>query len=325
VLTPLLFAPRLKDKIWGGSKLKTLFNKPATSNMLGESWELSGYEGDESVVVNGPLAGNNLSELIEVYMGDLVGDKVFDQHGHSFPLLFKLIDANENLSIQVHPGDEIASDRHHSYGKTEMWYVVDADPGAELIIGFKDDCSRDAYLDALDAGTVEELLQHVPVEKGDVFFIPAGLVHAIGKGVVVAEIQQSSDVTYRIFDYNRKDAEGNERELHTDEALDVIDFTAARMPKTDYKAQLNTLTPLVNCEYFNTAIIKFNEPLHRNYGNIDSFVVYMCLEGGLELVAENESMKVAAGDTVLVPALIDEVQLLPEGETVLLEVFVPEA
>lgn len=292
--------------------------------MLGESWELSGYVGDESVVVNGPLAGNNLSELIEVYMGDLVGDKVFDQHGHSFPLLFKLIDANENLSIQVHPGDEVASDRHHSYGKTEMWYVVDADPGAELIIGFKEDCSRDTYLDALDAGTVEDLLQHVPVVKGDVFFIPAGLVHAIGKGVVVAEIQQSSDVTYRIFDYNRKDAEGNVRELHTDEALDVIDFTAARSPKTNYSAQLNSLTPLVSCEYFNTSIIKLNEPFHRNYGNIDSFVAYMCLEGGLELVAGKESVKVKAGDTVLVPALIDEVQLLPDGETVMLEVFVPE-
>lgn len=293
--------------------------------MVGESWELSGYEGDESVVVNGPLAGNNLRELIEVYMGDLVGDEVFDLHGHSFPLLFKLIDANENLSIQVHPGDEVASDRHHSYGKTEMWYVVDADPGAELIIGFKEDCSRDTYLDALDAGTVEELLQHVPVTKGDVFFIPAGLVHAIGKGVVVAEIQQSSDVTYRIYDYKRKDAEGNERELHTDEALDVIDFTAARSPKTRYDARLNTLTPLVSCEYFNTGIIKLDEPLHRNYGNIGSFVAYMCLEGALELVSDQGSVRVKAGDMVLVPALIDEVQLLPEGETVLLEVFVPEA
>ncbi|MCE1157020.1 MAG: class I mannose-6-phosphate isomerase [Bacteroidales bacterium] len=325
MLTPLLFAPRLKDKIWGGSKLKSLFDKPATGTMVGESWELSGYEGDESVVVNGPLAGNNLRELIEVYMGDLVGDEVFDLHGHSFPLLFKLIDANENLSIQVHPGDEVASDRHHSYGKTEMWYVVDADPGAELIIGFKEDCSRDTYLDALDAGTVEELLQHVPVTKGDVFFIPAGLVHAIGKGVVVAEIQQSSDVTYRIYDYKRKDAEGNERELHTDEALDVIDFTAARSPKTRYDARLNTLTPLVSCEYFNTGIIKLDEPLHRNYGNIGSFVAYMCLEGALELVSDQGSVRVKAGDTVLVPALIDEVQLLPEGETVLLEVFVPEA
>lgn len=323
MLTPLLFSPRLKVKIWGGTKLKTIFNKSTDSDKLGESWELSGYEGDESVVVNGPLAGNDLRELIEIYMGELVGDKVFDQHGLSFPLLFKLIDANENLSIQVHPGDEVAAERHHSYGKTEMWYVVDADPGAELIIGFKEDCSRDTYLDALDNDTVEDLLQHVPVTKGDVFFIPAGLVHAIGKGVVVAEIQQSSDVTYRIYDFKRKDDQGNERELHTEEALDVIDFSASRSPKTIYNADLNQLTPLVECEYFNTSIIRFNEPLDRNYGSLDYFVAYMCLEGMMDLRWNNESLKVKAGDTVLVPAVIDEVQLIPFRETVLLEVFVP--
>ncbi len=323
MLTPLLFSPRLKDKIWGGTKLKTIFGKAATSDKLGESWELSGYEGDESVVMNGPLAGNDLRELIEVYMGDLVGDKVFEEHGHSFPLLFKLIDANENLSIQVHPGDEVAADRHHSYGKTEMWYVVDADPGAELIIGFKEDCSRDTYLDALDNDTVEELLQHVPVSKGDVFFIPAGLVHAIGKGVVVAEIQQSSDVTYRIYDFKRKDDQGNERELHTDEALDVIDFSASRSPKTPYKAELNALTPLITCEYFNTGILRFNTPLERNYSTIDSFVAYMCLEGVVEIRWNEEVLKVKAGDTVLIPAVIDSVKLIPIAETVLLEVFVP--
>jgi len=323
MLTPLLFSPRLKDKIWGGTKLKSIFGKAATSDKLGESWELSGYEGDESVVMNGPLAGNDLRELIEVYMGDLVGDKVFEEHGHSFPLLFKLIDANENLSIQVHPGDEVAADRHHSYGKTEMWYVVDADPGAELIIGFKEDCSRDTYLDALDNDTVEELLQHVPVSKGDVFFIPAGLVHAIGKGVVVAEIQQSSDVTYRIYDFKRKDDQGNERELHTDEALDVIDFSASRSPKTPYKAELNALTPLITCEYFNTGILRFNTPLERNYSTIDSFVAYMCLEGVVEIRWNEEVLKVKAGDTVLIPAVIDSVKLIPIAETVLLEVFVP--
>ncbi len=323
MLTPLLFSPRLKDKIWGGTKLKSIFNKAASGDKLGESWELSGYEGDESVVVNGPLAGNDLRELIEVYMGDLVGDKVFEQHGHSFPLLFKLIDANENLSIQVHPGDEVAAERHQSYGKTEMWYVVDADPGAELIIGFNEDCSRDTYLDALDNDTVEELLHHVPVNRGDVFFIPAGLVHAIGKGVVVAEIQQSSDVTYRIYDFKRRDDQGNERELHTDEALDVIDFSASRSPKTPYTAELNQLTPLVSCEYFNTGIIRFNESLDRNYGSLDSFVAYMCLEGVMEIRWNKDSLKVRAGDTVLVPAVIDEVQLVPLMETVLLEVFVP--
>ena len=197
MLYPLKFSPILKDKIWGGTKLKTLFNKPATSDHLGESWELSGYEGDESVVTNGFLAGNNLAELLEVYMGDLVGDRVFERYGHTFPLLFKLIDANDNLSIQVHPNDETARARHDSLGKTEMWYVVDADPGAELIIGFAHDSSKEEYSQAVERGEVERLLQHVPVQRGDVFFIPAGLVHAIGRGVVVAEIQESSDITYR--------------------------------------------------------------------------------------------------------------------------------
>lgn len=321
---PLKFSPILKDKIWGGTKLKSLFYKNAAGDKLGESWELSGYEGDESVVTNGFLAGNNLRELIEVYMGELVGDKVFDQHGHSFPLLFKLIDANENLSIQVHPGDEVAAERHNSYGKTEMWYVVDADPGAELIIGFTDDCSRDSYLDALDNDTVEDLLQHVPVTKGDVFFIPAGLVHAIGKGVVVAEIQQSSDVTYRIYDFKRKDDQGNERELHTGEALDVINFSASVNPKTPYKARLNELTPLVSCGYFSTSMIWFNEELIRNYENIDSFEAYMCLDGSFNIEYKGEKTLVEAGDTVLIPAVVEEVKLIPVGGAVrLLEVFVP--
>lgn len=321
-LYPLKFSPILKDKIWGGTKLKSLFDKAAETNKLGESWELSGYEGDESVVINGFLAGNNLAELIEIYMGELVGDKIYDEYGLSFPLLFKLIDANENLSIQVHPGDEVAAERHNSYGKTEMWYVVDADQGSELIIGFSKDCTRDEYLDALEAGEVELLLQKVPVKKGDVLFIPAGLVHAIGKGVVVAEIQQSSDITYRIYDYKRKDDQGNERELHTDQALDVIDFSAAKEPKTAYSVELNGVTTLVECEYFTTNILSFDTATVRNYEILDSFVAYMCLEGSLIIEFEGDKTIVNKGDTILIPASLDEVTLIPEDETKLLEVYV---
>jgi mannose-6-phosphate isomerase len=322
MLYPLKFEPILKDKIWGGTKLSTLFGKSAETDKLGESWELSGYEGDESVITNGILAGNNLTELIEIYMGELVGDKLFDEYGLSFPLLFKLIDANENLSIQVHPGDEVAEERHNSYGKTEMWYVVDADKGAELIIGFTKDCTRDEYLDALDAGEVETLLQKVPVTKGDVFFIPAGLVHAIGKGVVVAEIQQSSDITYRIYDYNRVDDQGNERELHTEQALDVINFAAAKNPKTAYKIQPNEITPLVDCDYFTTNMIHFDVAVTRNYGSLDTFVTYMCLEGNLIIEFNDEKTIVNKGDTVLIPACIDELVLVPETVVTLLEVYV---
>jgi len=322
MLYPLKFSPILKDKIWGGTKLKSLFNKAAETDKLGESWELSGYEGDESVVTNGFLAGNNLRELIEIYMGELIGDTVFDEYGLSFPLLFKLIDANENLSIQVHPGDEVAAERHNSYGKTEMWYVVDADKGAELIIGFNDDCSRETYLKAMSEDKVEDLLQKVPVTKGDVFFIPAGRVHAIGKGVVVAEIQQSSDVTYRIYDYKRKDDNGNERELHTEQALDVINFEASRQPKTIYSPLLNETTPLITCDYFTTNLLRFNKSLERQYAKLDSFVAYMCLEGTFTIESEGEKTTVIKGDTVLIPASIDELSLVPDGEVTLLEVYV---
>ncbi|MDO9153803.1 MAG: class I mannose-6-phosphate isomerase [Paludibacter sp.] len=321
MLYPLKFQPILKDKIWGGSKLKNIFQKSGSTDKSGESWELSGYAGDESVVINGFLADNTLTELIEIYMGDLVGDAIYEQYGWSFPLLFKLIDANDNLSIQVHPGDEIAAERHNSFGKTEMWYVVDADAGSELTIGFTNDCSPDEYLDALENDKVESLLQKVPVTKGDVLFIPAGLVHAIGKGIVVAEIQQSSDVTYRIYDYKRVDENGNERDLHTDEALDVINFNAAVQPKIHYTNALNKIVPLVQCDYFTTNLICFDQAINRTYGTIDSFKTYLCIEGNCFIEYNNEKTIVYKGDTILIPACIDEIGLLPEGEVTLLEVF----
>jgi len=322
MLYPLKFNPILKDRIWGGKKLKSNYGKNALNDKLGESWELSGYENDESVVANGFLEGNNLVELTEVYMGDLVGDKVYDIFGLTFPLLFKLIDANENLSIQVHPGDEIAAERHNSFGKTEMWYVVEAEPNAELIIGFNKDCTQEEYVDALENDRVEDLLQKVPVQKGDVFFIPAGLVHAIGKGVLVAEIQQSSDITYRIYDYKRVDDKGNERELHTEQALDVIDYSACTQPKTVYTPVLNQITKLAECEYFTTNMIQFDHALTRNYGTIDSFVSYMCVEGSFIVETEAEKLLVQKGETVLIPACINEVGLIPDELTTLLEVYV---
>lgn len=322
-LYPLKFSPNLKDKIWGGKRLKQLFGKNDTTGKLGESWELSGVDGDESVVANGFLAGNNITELIEVYMGELVGDRVYDEYGLTFPLLFKLIDANEKLSIQVHPDDEVAEERHQSFGKTEMWYVVDSEPGGELIIGFAKDCDRDTYLDALENNQVEDLLQHVPVKQGDVFFIPAGVVHAIGKAVVIAEIQQSSDITYRIYDYNRVDDHGNERELHTEQALDVINFEACVNPKTSYKPLLNEITSLVTCDYFNTNLIEFDKALTRNFAQLDSFVVYMCLAGSFVVETDGDPVSVKAGETVLIPASIIQIGLTPEANCRVLEVYVP--
>lgn len=322
MLYPLKFDPILKDKIWGGAKLQKLFNKQANSDNVGESWELSGYEGDESVVNNGFLAGNTLTELIEVYMGELIGDKVFDKFGLSFPLLFKLIDADDDLSIQVHPNDETAASRHNSFGKTEMWYVLDAEPGAELIVGFNEGASADKCISLLEENRIEEILQHVPVKKGDVFFIPAGLVHGIGKGVLVAEIQESSDITYRIYDYHRKDDKGNERELHVDQALDVIDFDLKDDPKVKYTIQQNQPVLLVTNEYFTTNIIEFDKEISREYASIDSFVVYMCVEGSFEIGSGNDKVTVEKGETVLIPAIIDNVTLYPQTKSQILEVYI---
>ena len=321
MLYPLKFHPILKAKIWGGGKLKTLFGKSPAEN-IGESWELSGYQGDESVVANGFLEGKNLTELIEIYKDELIGKKVYEQFGAQFPLLFKFIDANENLSIQVHPDDQTATERHNSFGKTEMWYVVDAEKDAELIIGFANNSSKEDYQKAVAENSVEKLLQHVNVTKGDTLFIPAGLVHSICKGVVIAEIQQSSDITYRIYDYKRTDNQGKERELHIEQALDVIDFSACQNPKIHYKDNFNEIIPLVECKYFTTNLIHLNKAFTRNYGNIDSFKVYMCSEGFCEIKHADTKTTVNKGDTLLVPASISQIDIFPKPETTLLEIYV---
>ncbi|VBB48615.1 Mannose-6-phosphate isomerase, type 1 [uncultured Paludibacter sp.] len=320
---PLKFDPILKDKIWGGNKLQSLLGKqPHELPNIGESWELSGYKTDPSIVANGKLAGKSLLELVDDYKEELLGKKVYEKYGSEFPLLFKLIDANDDLSIQVHPNDEFAGKRHNSFGKTEMWYVLNADKDAYLIIGFNENTEKDNYVNAVENGTVENLLQKVPVKAGDVFFIPAGLVHAIGKGVMVAEIQQSSDVTYRIYDYKRKDDKGNERELHTEQAVDVIDYSACKNPKTEYKILTNKTTPLVKCDYFTTNILEFDTPIEKDYSTLDSFVVYMCLEESFEVKYEKIIVPVYKGETIMIPADLKKVTLTPAGKSKLLEVYI---
>ena len=250
-LYPLKFTPFYLEKIWGGNRIKTILGKYyGTLPNCGESWELSSVEGYVSVVSNGFLAGNTITELIEVYMGDLVGDKIYKKFGIEFPLLFKFIDTNKDLSIQVHPGDELARKRHNAYGKTEMWYVVHAEKGALINSGFNRPVTRDRYIELLEEGNITEILHYDEVVPGDVFFIPAGRVHAIGEGVMLAEIQQTSDITYRIFDYNRKDVQGKLRELHTDLALDAIDFSYMEEYKTRYHVEPNVSSEIVSCEYF---------------------------------------------------------------------------
>jgi mannose-6-phosphate isomerase len=322
-LYPLKFETVLKEKVWGGNALVTRYNKKATgSTHIGESWELSAIADNQSVISNGFLAGNNIEELIEVYMGDITGDSIFEKFGNEFPLLIKFIEAQEDLSIQVHPNNDLARKRHSAYGKTEMWYILECKEGSKIYTGFKDGVTREIYEEALRNGKIEELLNVEIVDAGDTFFTPAGRVHAIGAGIVLVEIQQTSDITYRIFDWNRKSSRKEKRELHTDLALDAIDFSQTGKNKIRLDPVLNKTENLVNCEFFNTNIILFNNTIDKDYLSVDSFVVYICLEGEFSLCWDGNSEKVTKGETVLIPAMIKEVSLKPMKETRLLEVYI---
>jgi mannose-6-phosphate isomerase len=323
-LYPLKFTPIFKDKIWGGDKIKSVLNKDFGSlPNCGESWEISGFDGNVSVVSNGFLAGNSLEELIEVYMGDIVGDQLFNAFGTEFPLLIKFIDANDDLSIQVHPTDEMAAERHNSQGKTEMWYVVQADPGSELQVGFNQEIDQEKYLEKLNKSELTDILNFEKVQEGSVYFMPAGRVHAIGKGILLAEIQQTSDLTYRIYDYDRRDDKGNLRELHTELALGAIDFTVYPEYKSSYDQKLNESVELVSCNYFTTNLLEFNQVVEKEYNKLDSFVIYVCLEGEASLETESGNETVLKGETILIPASIENVRLKPQTKSVkILEVYI---
>lgn len=323
MLYPLKFTPILKQTLWGGEKLAYKSQDKNIRSSIGESWEISGVQENISVVSEGPLAGNNLEELTEVYMGDLVGDHIYEQFGIEFPLLIKYIDACDNLSIQVHPDDVIARERHNAYGKTEMWYVVDASPEAYLLLGFNKDTDKTEYLTKLRDNTLPDLLNIEKVKKGDCFFIPAGTVHAIGKGCFIAEIQQTSDITYRIYDYDRRDKNGNPRELHTELATDVIRFKQQKEHAVHYHPHENHTEELVYCNYFTTNYLKFEREIEKDYYDIDSFVIYMCLEGEFSVVYNvDQTVKMKKGETVLIPATLKNIFLLPERESEIVEIYI---
>lgn len=323
MLYPIQFKPLLKERIWGGRILAETRGTPkqkADKNLIiGESWEVSGVDGDVSVISNGFLKGNSLQEAVEVYMGELVGDKVFQRFGHEFPLLIKYIDAQDKLSVQVHPDDKLSAQRHNAYGKTEMWYVLDCEPWAELLIGLKPGTTREAYLKSVEDGTVGALLNAIPVKPGDAYFIPAGTVHAIGTGMLIAEIQQTSDITYRVFDWNRTDKEGHPRELHTELAVDAIDF-AAPVRNISRTPQKGSAELLVECPYFTTNLVDVDGRVERELASRDSFTVYICTEGEMTLTSSGGSMKIAKDDIVLIPADQDNVVL--EGLGRLLETYI---
>jgi len=264
-----------------------------------------------------------INELIEIYMGELVGEKVYEQFGNEFPLLIKFIDAQDDLSVQVHPNDELSKERHNAYGKTEMWYVVDAPPGALINSGFNQPIKKEEYIDAVNNNKLIDILKYDQANEGDVFFIPSGRIHAIGKGCLVAEIQQTSDVTYRIFDYNRPDDKGNLRELHTDLAVDAIDYTYLPEYKTSYVPELNKSVELAKCKYFTTNLLEFDKYLEKDYHKIDSFVIFMTLDGSFDIETEEGTERVEKGETVLIPASIESLQLKPvTGKVKLLEVYI---
>lgn len=322
---PLKFEPILKQTLWGGDKIIPFKHLDETLPNVGESWEVSAVEGSESVVANGTDKGYTLPEMVRKYKEELVGEANYARFGNKFPLLIKFIDAKLDLSIQVHPGDELAKKRHNSFGKNEMWYVIAADKGAKLISGFAEEITPKEYKDRVHNGTFAEVLQTCAIEPGDVFYVPAGRVHGIGAGAFVAEIQQTSDITYRIFDYNRKDKDGKSRELHTSQAMDAINFSDVQDDfRTEYERVQNEPVEMVASPYFTTSVYDMTEEITCDYSELDSFVIFICVEGSCRLTDDNQNeITLRAGETVLLPAAVQEVTIVPEGQRVkLLETYV---
>ena len=305
VLYPLKFKPILKEKIWGR-----------------EVWLLSGLWEEQSEVLNGDFAGDEINDLVETFMGDLVGEEVFDRFGEQFPLLIKIIEARDWLSVQVHPDDELAEKRELGNGKTEMWYVMRAEPGAELVSGFNTEMSRMKYVRVMKDNAIASVLNHETVHQGDVFYIPAGRVHALGPDITVAEIQQTSDTTYRIYDWDRIDVAGMRRELHVAQALDAIDFDPVEHYKTSYVPALNKTVPIIDSPYFTTNLLHLHGEMAKDYSELDSFVLLMPVEGKFSVEWENGSVFVTTGEVVLVPDVLKKVNIKAPDDCKILEIYI---
>jgi mannose-6-phosphate isomerase len=295
---PLIFYPVFKEKPWGGTKLKSVLNKDIPSEHTGESWEVSTVPQNISIVKNGYFKNKNLQELLDKHQENLVGKNIYQKFGNKFPLLIKYIDAADDLSVQVHPDDKIAGEKHQSFGKNELWHIIETDEDAFLYLGFQKQTGKDTYLQALKTNKLENILRKIPVKRGDTFYIPAGTVHAIGKGILLAEIQQNSDLTYRIFDWNRKGLDGKPRKLHTEWALDAIDFSST--PKLLKENKI--ITP-----YFSLKKLKPEKPLRINLTQTDNFIILMNIEGEYEI----NKLRIHRGDTVLIPAITNELTINP--------------
>ena len=315
-----LFEPLLKQTLWGGDKIIPFKHLNDSLDHVGESWEISGVNGNETIVANGPQKGKSLNQLVREQKGLLVGQENYERFGDEFPLLIKFIDAQKDLSIQVHPNDEVAHRQGKPRGKTEMWYVLPSVPGAFLYNGLKQQITPEQYKAMVENDIITDALARYEVHEGDVFFIPAGRIHAIGAGSFVAEIQQTSDVTYRIYDFKRKDKNGNYRELHTKEAAESIDYNVLPDYRTAYEPKQNEGVQVVSCPYFTTAVYDLTEPMTLDYSELDSFVILIAVKGEGKLICEGEEMTFRMGDTVLLPATTKEVKV--EGTIKFLETYV---
>ena len=314
------FEPLLKQTLWGGDKIIPFKHLNTKMEQVGESWEISGVKDFETIVANGPDKGKSLNQLVSEMKDQLVGKENYERFGDEFPLLVKFIDAHQDLSIQVHPSDEVAHRQGKSHGKTEMWYALPSTPGEMLYNGLKQQITPEQYKQMVENDTITDALARYEVHEGDVFFIPAGRIHTIGAGCFVAEIQQTSDVTYRIYDFKRKDKNGNYRELHTQLAAESIDYTVLDNYRTEYEPLKNEGVQVATCPYFTTAVYHLSEPMTLDYSELDSFVILIAVKGEGRLICNGEEMPFQMGDTVLLPATTNEVRV--EGEVKFLETYV---
>ena len=320
---PLKFQPLLTPFVWGGQKIAPYKGIESQEKNIGESWELSGVEGLVSVVANGPLAGKTITELVKTYKGQLVGEHVYAATGDEFPLLFKFIDALRDLSIQVHPNDALAAQLHPgSRGKTEMWYVIAAEPGAKLYSGLTKSITPEQLATMATDGTITDVLACYDVKPGDVFFLPAGRIHAICSGCFIAEIQQTSDLTYRIYDYGRMGLDGKPRQLHIPQAQQAVDYKVYGNYRTEYEPVQDEEVELVNCPYFTTSVLDLTLPYAKDLSELDSFLTVMCLSGNGTLEVDGEEISIGQGETVLIPADADDVCFIPEDGMKLLTSYI---
>lgn len=318
-LYPLKFKTIFKEKIWGGQKIKTILGKDFGGlENCGETWELSGVEGNISTVENGRLAEAPLTELVAKYATRLMGESIVARFGNEFPLLIKFIDAAEDLSIQVHPDDEMARKKHGGFGKTEMWYILQADSGASLISGFNKETTKEEYLKCFTEGNLTDILNREEARKHDVFFLPAGRVHTIGAGLMLAEIQQTSDITYRIYDFDRRDKNGNTRELHVDQALDAIDFKFYDDYKTQFEDIPNQTSPIIKKPFFSTNKLSLDQSIDLDRSKLDCFKIYIGVGGSARIAGE----PISFGEVMLVPAEMKHYSIEPDGEVELLETYI---